>query len=409
MKIHARLISKKLIEVSKLYPAILVSGPRQVGKTTLCRSLFPQHRWCLLDNLALLDQAQNDPQLFLQNNPPPLIIDEAQRAGNIFLAVKNYIDTRQPAASSFVLSGSQPLHLMRNVSESLAGRIGLLNLLPMGMAEITENSAYTELLKVFDNPPIGQKVFSTTPLQELVVRGGLPKVALSGAPESEFSVTQHLSDYIATYLTKDLREISNIKDITKFERFLRLLSTASATVANISELAANAGIPQATAENWLSILVASMLVYEVPGFSSNIRKREIKRPKLFLCDSGLQAHLLGYNNSSQVSASPYSRATFETFVFQSIKANLDSSFNSYKLLHWRSAERDEVDLIIECNVNQHIAVEIKKTAKPGKDDLLGIKKFMACTKSCSKAILVTAHEECYWIDRDILHLPVWMI
>ncbi len=403
-----RSIASKVNQLAKLYTVILITGPRQTGKTTLARNMFPTHEWVLLDSAVLVEQARQDPALFLKNHPVPIILDEVQRAPELFQELKNLVDKKSPSPGSIILTGSQPLHLMRKATESLSGRIGILELSPMTQSELNQSAATSSLQslqKFFAEPPIGQKFATQRPVTESLFRGGFPAMALPELSPEAADVSQRFNDYIATYLNKDLRELAQVHQLGRFERFIRILATTSSRIANINELAGQISLAQSTAVDWQGLLQASGLILELPAYHTSQIKRESRRPKIILCDSGLMCSLLGYQDPSQLEISPLSGAIFETAILNSLITLLRAESTRPALYHWRSSDKDEVDAVIEVNNTNLCPVEIKLSSKPKPDHCAGLKTFMNYYKTAKQALLITAFEECFWVEESILHLP----
>jgi uncharacterized protein len=411
MPIIKRHSSITLDRISRLYKVLLISGPRQVGKTFLARNHFPNHKWVLLDSRSLIDQARNDPGLFLKNNPPPVIFDEIQRVPELILEIKALIDSEDIGLAEIVLTGSQPLQLMEHVSESLAGRIGILELTPCTQFELNfqeEGSIdlhTVDLNTMMEDPQIGKDFpLSGTPNSQLF-RGGLPAMALPKLSPEPSDVFQRFTDYVATYLTRDLRDISEIKDLGRFERWLRLLSTISGKIPNLLELSSQIGLPQSTAHEWTEILKSSLLIHEIPAFHKNLAKRETKKPKLVLFDSGLTCHLLGYNSDSQLENSPFLGSIFETAIITALRSQCVRQLGYSSLYHWRSKEKNECDLILELNATNIIPIEIKYSSRVSKEELSGIKQFMKKSEQSKMGLVFSPNSKCYWLDENILHMP----
>ena len=403
-----RYAAAMLGRIATLYPVVLISGARQTGKTTLARQQFPNHRWVLLDAAAVVDQARSDPGLFLTNHPPPVIFDEVQRVPELFREIKSRIDTTDFPSGSIILTGSQPIQLMQSVSESLAGRVGLLSLAPLTIAERT-SVPFRSFFDMIDNPPIGERSRITETPASCMFRGGLPAVWLPNRTPTEEDVRIRLSDYISTYVSRDLRDIGGVKDLGRFERLVRLLATATATVPNLTELAGNGGIPQSTAHEWMNILQSSELLIELPAYHTNAVKRESRRPKWFFADSGLATNLLGYTTSAQLDIAPYTGRIFETMVLQCIRTRLRLEQGPAQISCWRSHERDEVDMVIERTSGELIPVEIKLSSHTRSDDCRGLRAFMRTYPETKQALLVTAGDQCVTLGNGILHVPMWWV
>jgi predicted AAA+ superfamily ATPase len=392
--------------LSGLYSAILVTGPRQTGKTELVRHLFPGHRWVLLDEQARIEAARRDPGLFLENHPPPVIFDEIQRAPELLPEIKARIDGGHAAKGTVVLTGSQPLPLMHTVTESLAGRVGIMELPPMTLAEIFDAPGRPRLLQDWlERPPIGQVFpYQETPASCLV-RGGFPAMALPQHSPTDADAAQRLGDYIQTYLTRDLRDLAQVHDLGRFERFLRQLAVHSAKLLNLSKLGADVGIPQSTADEWLGLLESSQLIWRAPGYARQHGKRARRGAKVFLCDSGLTTSLLGYRSPDQVLASPLLGALFETAGVAAIRKVARAAGGPYRLFHWRFDEAEEVDLIVELAHDVLVPIEFKLTSKPSATDTQGLAKFRARHGRAMRGVVVSTNTECFWLDKETLHVP----
>ena len=231
-------------------------------------------------------------------------------------------------------------------------------------------------------------------------------MALRDISETESEASQRLRDYVLTFVTKDVREISTIKDLGSFEKFLRTLAIHSSKTFNLSEIGRSIGLRQSTLSEWQSILEASYLMWKIPGYSKKMGKRESKTPKVVLIDCGLQASLLGYEQSRQIDVSPLKGAIFETAVLNAIRSTIGRDKNVF---YWRQNEECEVDCVIENAFDDPIPVEIKHTSKPNSDDLTGIRAFIESYPQTSFGILISLAEECFWIDKNILHLPFGML
>jgi predicted AAA+ superfamily ATPase len=398
----------KILKAASLYHCVLINGPRQVGKTSLARKLFPNHRWVLLDSAAVLANAKEDPALFLKNSPPPVIFDEVQKAPELFAEIKEYIDRHpQQPLGSIVLTGSQPLQLMNLVSDSLAGRIGIIHLTPMDVSETHERSSVARsITDLIDSPPIGEEyALKASPL-EILLRGGFPAMALPEMTPDLEGVAQRFTDYIATYLTRDLRDLAQIQNLGRFEKWLRCLATVSGKIPNLSELAAQIGLNQSTAHEWQGILHASMILDLIPAYTAQVLKREVKRPKVVLCDSGLLCNLLGFTSVRQLEASPFLGSVFETSVINSIKALTVNKGATIPIYHWRVEQRQEVDCVVELDAATVVPIEAKFSSTVSRDDLKGMYKFLDLHRNAKIGVIVTPNERCYWVEEGkVLHLP----
>jgi hypothetical protein len=372
----------------------------------MTRHLLPQHQWVPLDQAVILDLARRDPGLFLQNHRPPVIFDEAQKAPELFAEIKFLVDDQRIGLGGVILTGSQPLQLMSLVSDSLAGRVGILELPPMSLAEVFAAPGHPLTLQQWlENPPLGQRFPFTRSPAESLLRGGFPAMILAELSARPEDAVQRLSDYIQTYLTRDLRDLAQIEDLGRFERFLRQVSIHASRLLNVTEIASGAGIPQSTADQWIGLLEASHLFWTARGYALQHSRRERKGPKGFLIDSGLHASLLGYTHPNQLLSSPLLGPIFETAAANAIRKIARRDGRPLPAYHWRHGDTEEVDLIIELAHDDLCLVEFKWTANPSTDAIQGINAYRKRYKRSHKAVVVSTAEECFWITPDVLHIP----
>lgn len=323
-------------------PVVAVTGPRQSGKTTLCRAAFADHAYVSLEPLDTRRFATEDPRGFLDQYPGPVIFDEAQRVPDLFSYLQEEVD-RDPAAGRFILTGSQHFGLSEAISQSLAGRVALLNLLPLSLEEVAR----------FSDPP---KDLWTT-----VWTGGYPRIHDRRLPPASW-----LADYTQTYVERDVRQVLRVTDLDAFTTLLRLMAGRTAQEQNLSTLGADAGVTHPTVRAWLSVLEASFVVFRVLPWLRNVRKRVVKTPKLHFVDSGLACHLLGILNPDQLRGHPLRGAVFESWVASEVlKARLHRGL-SPSLFHLRETRGVELDLIVEA-AREVMAVEVKSGATVAPD------------------------------------------
>ncbi|MFN4895895.1 MAG: ATP-binding protein [Pseudomonadota bacterium] len=333
-----RQISDLIDRLSHQFPAIVLTGARQVGKTTLLRDRFPKYGFVSLDLPSLAEQAENEPQVFLEAHSSPLIIDEVQYAPKLFRHLKSKIDQDRHSMGQFILTGSQKFTLMKEVSDSLAGRAAILNL---------ENLSAREL-----------KLTPADSWTTVLSRGLYPELwRQPGLERNAF-----YSSYLASYLERDVRQILNVHSLRDFERFVRACAARSAQLLNLSELARDVGIKSQTARDWLSVLEASNQVSLLEPYFDNIGKRLVKSPKLYLNDPGMLCFLLGFDETSLIST-PLIGAIWETFIyaeFRKAHANLGSAAT---LWYYRDAQGREVDFL-RCQGGSIDLFECKWTESP---------------------------------------------
>lgn len=332
-----------LLRAARTRPVVVLTGARQTGKTSTLRRLFPGYAFVSLDLPSEAEQAEKEPEVFLRRHPAPLIVDEVQYAPALFRHLKVAVDAHRGRAGQYLLTGSQKFTLMSGVSESLAGRAEILEM---------ETLSYSEILRAL--PASG--------VAESVVRGGLPE--LHASPQIE--AAGFLNSYIATYLERDVRSLTNIGSLRDFERFLRACALRSANLLNKADLARDVGIAPSTANQWLSILEASGQVFLLQPYFSNRSKSIVKSPKLFLSDSGLLCALLNIRSPEALALSPSAGAVWETFVCAQLRHRERKAGRAGSLFFWRDRTR-EVDFVVE-NGGRLELFEAKWTELPAATD-----------------------------------------
>lgn len=337
-----RTLHPRLLELAGQMPAVAVTGPRQSGKTTLCRMAFPEREYVSLEPLDTRDYARTDPRGFLGQYSHDVILDEVQRAPDLFSYLQETID-EDPTPGRFVLTGSQHFGLSEAVSESLAGRIGLLHLLPLSLDE----------LRRFDDAPAD--------LWDTVWGGGYPRIY-----DRNLDPARWLADYVATYVQRDVRQVLDVTNLDAFTTFLRLAAGRTGQELNLSALGSDVGVSHNTARSWLSVLETSFVTFRVPRWHRSFRKRVVKAPKVHLLDPGLACHLLGIRKPEQLRTHPQRGAIFESWVAAEIlKARLHRGL-APDLYHLREARGLEVDLLVEAE-EVLFGVEVKSGATVASD------------------------------------------
>jgi len=330
------------------FPAVVVTGPRQVGKTATVRRVFPEATYISLDLPSVAAQAERSPEAFLGKLKEPAILDEAQYAPSIFRYLKAIIDQdRRPGR--FILTGSQNFLLMQGISESLAGRCGTLNMLNLSATELKESPAG------FDE-------------KSYLFKGGYPE--LYARPEIDPGFWY--SSYLSTYLERDVRNILNVESLRDFDRFLRAAASRTGQILSYSDLARDVGVAPNTAKKWISVLETSGQVYLLEPYYRNIGKRLVKSPKLYLCDTGLATFLMGFESWEAAARHPAAGALWETHVVMQAVKHFHALGKTRPLWFWRTSQGEEVDLLIEQG-GRFVAIECKYAESVGQGDLKGLK------------------------------------
>ena len=332
-------LAPRLERSARAAPAITLTGPRQSGKTTLCRSVFPDHRYVSLEATDIRSFAVDDPRGFLAQFPQGAIIDEVQRAPDLPSYLQGLIDA-DPAPGQWILTGSQHFSLIESISQSLAGRTAVHHLLPLSRGEVIR----------FPNHPQG--------LDETLIASGYPRIF-----DRDLDPSDWLDSYIATYLERDVRTLRNVGDLSAFGRFVQLCAGRTGQLANLSSLAGDCGLSQPTAKAWLSILEASFVVFLLPPFHANLRKRLVKTPKLHFYDTGLVCSLLGIRTPDQLHSHPLRGSIFETWVVSEIAKQRTHRGLTGGLSFYRDRSGTEVDLVIE-HPDGLTLVEAKSASTP---------------------------------------------
>jgi hypothetical protein len=353
-----RILSGSIRKALQTFPAVVLTGPRQSGKTTLCRKLFEHsHRFVSLEDPDVRLRARADPRAFLDQYPSPVIIDEIQYCPELLSYIKTRIDQdRRPG--QWVLTGSQNFVLMESVTQSLAGRAAVLTLLPFSVAERCGNAPAGRDVPAWLKEPIAPDLLQKPmPVEELILRGFYPEIATVSA------VDRHLwcGSYITTYLERDIRTLSAVGDLSQFERFLVACATRTGQILNLSELARDLGISVPTAKRWLSLLETGQQIYLLYPYFRNIGKRMIKSPKLYYTDPALCSYLLGLHDREVLLRAPYFGNLFETMVVCDFWKRFLNFGLRPSMYYVRSRDGLEVDLVIDLASRLHL-FEIKGAA-----------------------------------------------
>ena len=402
-----RIVEKTIEKTSNTFRVLLVTGPRQVGKTTVLRQMSkPDRTYVSLDDPMVRELAVNDPVLFLQRYQPPLLIDEIQYAPQLLPYIKMNVDNSEKNGQ-YWLTGSQIFHLMKNVSESLAGRVGIIKLLGLSYREISLDNDSDTFIP--DKEFLFAKAKSANPLQlnevfNLMFKGSMPALYADMNIDREM----FFSSYIGTYLQRGVRDLTQVGEELAFLRFISSVAARTAQEVNYADLAKDTGISPPTAKQWLSILVTSGIIYLIQPYFNNALKRIIKAPKMYFTDTGLCAYLTKWASSETLEAGAMSGAIFETWVVSEIIKSYYNVGKQPPLYYYRDKEQREIDLIIERDNKLH-PIEIKKSGSPSKDS---IKHFSALDKAgIERGVggVICLSENFLPIDKNNWIIPVGLI
>lgn len=362
----SRHLSKTLKAAARGYPVVTVTGPRQSGKTTLVRAAFPRHRYASLEDPDTRAFATEDPRGFLAQFRGKVILDEVQRAPDLFSYIQGIVD-REDRSGHFILSGSQNFLLLNRVSQSLAGRCTVLRLLPFSRSELIGKPLRDVATSLRSRQSRGSTdQDATADLFGTLFVGGYPRIhdkALQPQP--------WLGNYYQTYLERDVRDLLNVGDIEGFGRFVRLCAGRSAQLLNASSLAADAGISHTTVRRWLSILEASFIIYMLRPHHRNFNKRMVKSPKLYFLDTGLLCYLLRIQNAADLTTHAARGAIFETWVVSEALKNYYNRGAEPDIYFWRDSAGHEIDLLIDRGAKQ-IPIEVKSGQTIASDFFAGV-------------------------------------
>jgi len=380
MVYYPRILERGLKEASQNFPLVLLTGPRQAGKSTTLTRLFKKHRYITFDDPVVRQQAMSDPALFLADHPGPAIFDEIQHAPQLLPHLKMTVDRDRAKICQFLLTGSQTFPLMQGVSESLTGRVAVLELLPLSYRELPSMKSIDE-----------DKAFSD------IIRGYFPATAAQHIPSRVF-----YGSYIQTYLERDLRTLQNVQDLRTFQNFVEVLATNIGQLLNLSRVGALCGVSHTTAKRWLSILEASRIVYLLRPYARNLRKRVVRTPKLYFTDSGIVAHILRESNPRALRQGVMGGYLFENMVIMDLLKNNFAYGNPFQLYFYRDNNQVEVDLLLEQG-GKLIPIEIKLTRSPTTNMISGIRS-IANMMPVRKAYLVTTRQEVLTLEKNTVSM-----
>ncbi len=419
-----RAVEDTIARISKMFPILLVTGPRQVGKTTLLLKMAEAQqndgiarKYVTLDDPDVRYLAKHDPALFLQRYSPPVLIDEIQYAPELLPYIKMDVD-RSRKKGDFWITGSQAFHLMKNVSESLAGRVGIINLLGLSDAEIYQEPSepfQTDAEYLMKHLSVKRKR-DLNEIYRRIFKGSMPELY---ADENVDWETYYRS-YVDTYLQRDIRDLTQVADEMQFYNFMTIVAAQTSKPVVYEELANATGISAPTAKKWLSILVSSHIIALVHPFHNNALKRVVKMPLIHFLDTGLAAYLLKWGNSEALEKGAMSGAFFESYVFSEIYKSYLNAGKEPPIFYYRDKDKKEIDLLLYQN-GILSPIEIKKSASPGKAAIKNFRVLEPITTEPAHAGLeslkveigtgsvICMANDLLPLDEKNWYVPVWLI
>jgi len=402
----ARTLESALTKAAKEFPAVLVTGPRQSGKTTILQHTFSDtHRFVSLDEPDVRALALSDPRLFLQQNPSPVVFDEIQYAPELLHYIKRDIDEHRKNKARYLLSGSQNLALMQNITETLAGRTAVLTLLSMSHSERhyhPEITPFWARLADLQNTTIPDSEARTAEeIMEEILQSGFPELVVE--PERDSRIW--FAAYLQTYLERDVRNMRSVGSLTDFQRFLQILGARVAQQINISDLARDIGIAVNTIKAWLSVLEATYQIVLVRPYFENMGKRLVKAPKLYFLDPGLPAYLCGLTDPGHALQGPMGGPLFENAVFAEIYRGFVHHAEPPRIYFWRTAAGHEVDFVLDFGTHL-VPVEVKLNATPTPELAINLKEFNELFQNkVQEGLLVCLTSQARKLHKKITAIP----
>ena len=395
-----RTLEKHIKQLSNQFKVILVTGARQVGKSTLLKHCDPERNYVTLDDYRAREMALNDPELFLQRYKAPLIIDEIQYAPSILSYIKIAVDNSDKKGQ-YWLTGSQQFHMMKNVTESLAGRVAIVDLKGLSLKELDglEQAPFIPTADNIENMRKSSRYHDLTDIYEKIWRGSYPEVNTNTDTDWE----TFYKSYLRTYIERDIKDLNAVKNEMDFIKFLKVLAARTGQMLDYTDISKEVGVSSPTIKSWVSILVSSNIVYLLQPYFSNINKRIVKTPKIYFMDTGLCSYLTNWDNSQVLESGAMSGAIFETYVVSEIIKSYAHNIKEPNIYYYRDKDKREIDVIIECNGKLY-PIEIKKSSNPDKS---AIKNFSVISEdNLGNGAVVCLAKEDYPITKNINAIPI---
>ena len=402
-----RSLEKVVLQVTKEYPVVLISGPRQVGKTTMLKKLMEgtDRNYVTLDDLQERALAKNDPEMFLQLHKPPILIDEVQYAPELFSMIKLIVD-KEHRKGDFWLTGSQIFDLMKGVQESLAGRVAVLSLSSLSQTEIYggEDSPFQLDLKHLTKRKEGR---ASADLQEIfrrIFQGSMPAIVSNEVSNNSI----FYGSYLCTYIERDVRNLSDAIDSLKFLRFLTAVAARCSQMLNVNEIARDADINLKQAKDWMGILETLGIIFYLHPYSNNMLKRLVKTPKYYFYDTGIVAYLTKWSSPDTLENGAMNGAILENYVVSEIRKSYLNSGKEPFMYYYRDKDAREIDIVLEHDGELN-PIEIKKSANPAPEILRNFSVLEKTGLKRGKAAVICMKMELSAFDQENYIVPVWLL
>jgi len=407
---YHRHIESVVDRISKRKPVIVITGARQVGKSTMLKEVYKDINYVALNRPLVRESAKENPSLFFDVNKPPVIVDEIQKAAELFDYIKDIVD-EDKVKGQFYLTGSQSMKLMKNVSDSLAGRAGVIKMLGLSLRELAEVSYREPFMPITEHMERREKEsagFDYSKIVSFIHKGFFPELHETESNLHDWS--DYYSSYFQTYIEKDIKDVLNIQDESAFIKFVKAAASLTGEMLNLTTIAEICGKDVKTIKAWLSVLESSGLVYLLEPYYNNLNKRMVKTPKLYFLDTGLACWLLGWNTPEQLTNGAMWGHIFESFVFAEVlKSYYNDGIVKPPLYYYRDTDKNEVDLIIADGDYLH-PVEIKTTSDPTKSMVSAFSRLenIPAKKVGAGAVICLAKERLP-LTENVWILPAQMI
>lgn len=397
-----RTLEKYINGLSTQFKVLLITGARQVGKSTMLRHCGMDREYITLDDYRVREMAISEPELFLERYKAPLIIDEIQYAPNLLSYIKMKVDTSD-TRGQYWLTGSQHFHMMKNVSESLAGRCAIIDLKGFSLKEIQNEDQlpFLPTKNYIAQMRESSKHISLTEVYEMIWKGSYPDLNVNNV-----NWETYYSSYLQSYVERDIKELGAVKNEMEFLKFLRIIASRTGGVLNYTDIADDSGMSVNTIKSWVSLLVSSDIIYLLEPYYTNLNKRVVKSPKIYFQDTGLCSYLTSWETPRTLENGAMSGAILETFVVSEILKSYVHNAKKPSMYYYRDKDKREIDVIIESNGKLY-PVEIKKSATPGKDM---IKNFsVILDEQRGDGAVVCLSSEDYPITPNVNAIPLWYV